>query len=84
MYLFDIRKDSEALSSTMAHEDTTSFISISQSVPGLVLTAGEDELVKIWDIKSNEPDTFHLVNYKKLKIVILGRFILRSVAISSF
>ena len=49
-----------------AHETTASGLALSYQVPGLLATASEEEVIKIWDIKSGK---FELVHEKKLKLV---------------
>jgi WD40 repeat protein len=65
--MFDIRQDKEALTFTRAHGSTASGLALSCGVPGLLVTASEEETVKIWDIKDSS--VFQLVHEKKLKLV---------------
>lgn len=66
--MFDTRQ-TEPIYSNKAHESPVNCISISSQVPNMFISASEDEMVKIWDIKEN---SFELIHEKRLKIVILN------------
>ena len=54
------------LFSKKASESAITGITLSSSVPGLFVTASENEYVRIWDIQNNEME---LIHEKKLKLV---------------
>ncbi len=62
--MFDIRMDA-AVVTLKAHEESIGSLSMSSTVPGLLLTGSEDESVKIWDVTSSG---IELVHSKQLKI----------------
>ncbi len=62
--MFDIRMDTATVT-IRAHEESIGSLSLSSTVPGLLLTGSEDESVKIWDVKSSN---IELIHTKQLKI----------------
>jgi periodic tryptophan protein 1 len=82
VYIYDIRNENP-LSSFKAHSDESAVIGLALSsfVPNLLVTACEDEVVKIWDI---ENDTFEFIFEKKLKLVIISIYFLILFKNSSF
>jgi periodic tryptophan protein 1 len=66
VYIYDIRSNDKPMSSLKAHESAVVGLSLSSYVPDLLVTACEDELVKIWDIENDKLD---FVFEKKLKLV---------------
>lgn len=50
-----------------AHDESIGTLSMSSSVPGLLLTGSEDESVKVWDVTNS---SINLVYTKPFKIVI--------------
>ncbi len=71
VYICDIRQD-KPLNVVKAHESATTGLSLSSKVPGLLVTASEEEYVKIWDVQGGN---FDLVHSKKLKIVSFKLFL---------
>lgn len=65
IYVCDIRKDAPILTKK-AHESSTSGIALSSQVPGLLMTSGDDEFIRVWDIENG---AIELIHEKKLKIV---------------
>ena len=66
-YIYDIRMDGATpLAKTATDESALVGLTFSSQVPGLLVTASEDDVCKIWDV---EQDTFELVFEKKLKLV---------------
>ncbi|CAF0795664.1 unnamed protein product [Brachionus calyciflorus] len=61
--LIDIRNDAP-VATVKAHDSAVSGLSISSQVPGLLLSACEDEILKIWDIKNH---SFDKIYEEKLK-----------------
>ena len=64
--MIDIRMDTPVVV-FKAHEDSINSISMSSKVPGLLLTGADDEIVKVWDVKS---DAIEFVYEKKFHLVI--------------
>lgn len=66
----DCRNTKKPLFSFQAHDETTSSISFSNSVPGMFATASIDKSVKIWDaLKSSQDGSIpKLVAYKTLNV----------------
>lgn len=64
--MYDIRQ-TEALQSFKAHESPVNSIAISSQVPNMFVSASEDEIVKVWDLKET---TAEFIHEKKIKIVI--------------
>ena len=70
--MVDIRQD-KPLISMQAHEESVSALCLSSKVPGLLVTASSDEIVKIWDIKD---DCLDCVYQKNINIVsIFGLYL---------
>lgn len=63
--MIDIRND-KPVSSIKAHDSSVCGLSLSAKVPGLLISACEDEIVKIWDIKNH---SFEKIYEDKLKTV---------------
>ncbi len=63
--MIDIR-NAEPLLTLEAHEGSVNAIAMSSSVPNLLCTGSEEEIVKIWDLTASSID---LVYEKKFKIV---------------
>ena len=61
----DIRNDKPLFSEQISDSATTG-LTLSCNVPGLLVTASENEYVRIWDIQSSKME---LVHEKKLKLV---------------
>ena len=71
MHICDIRNDAPLLSKKVSESAITG-ITLSSSVPGLFVTASENEYVRIWDIQNNEME---LIHEKKLKLVKKNKLI---------
>lgn len=67
IHYIDIRSDNVVFEWS-AHKKAVSGLSLSNSIPGCLLTAG-DKCVKIWDIRSDKPE---MIMEKKLAIGDLG------------
>ena len=75
MTIIDIRTE-QPLGTIKAHEGSLCGISVSSKVPNMIVTASEDEVVKVWDMnastassESEDQSLFELVFEKTLKIV---------------
>ena len=66
VHVCDIRNDKPLFSKQLSDSATTG-VTLSSSVPGLLVTASENEYVRIWDLENNQME---LVHEKKLKLVI--------------
>ncbi len=65
----DIRYPGRApLFSFKAHEETTSSISFSGTVPGLMATSSIDKTVKVWDVTPGSTAPPKLVGYKSMNV----------------
>jgi hypothetical protein len=71
VHICDIRNDAPLLSKKVSESAITG-ITLSSSVPGLFVTASENEYVRIWDIQNNEME---LIHEKKLKLVKKNKLI---------
>jgi len=67
VHCVDIRS-SEIVFQWSSHKSATSGLSLSNSIPGCLITSG-DKVVKVWDIRSNKPN---LIMEKKLSIGDIG------------
>ena len=66
VHICDIRNEAPLLSKNVSESAITG-ITLSSSVPGLLVTASENEYVRIWDIDNN--NQMELIHEKKLKLV---------------
>lgn len=67
----DIRQGASPLFSFKAHDQTTSSISFSPDIPGLMATSSIDQTVKIWDVQdvpSSSSRLPKLVGYKTMNV----------------
>jgi periodic tryptophan protein 1 len=65
----DNRRNDKPLYSFQAHDKTTSSISFSQQIPGMLATASIDKVVKIWDVQSASASSAPaLVAYKSMAV----------------
>jgi WD40 repeat protein len=66
VHMCDIRQDKPLFSKQVESDDSAiTSLCMSSSVPGLLVTASENECVKIWDIEQNQME---LVHERKLKL----------------
>ncbi len=54
--------------SFMAHDTTTSSLSFSSRVPGMLATASVDKFVKVWDVSEWQAETPRMVAYKSMMV----------------
>lgn len=68
IYINDRRNEAKSVCTLKAHESGPAVFSLSMQVPGLLVTADESEIVKVWDIKNNK--TIEYIAQKTFKSVL--------------
>lgn len=64
VYCYDIRADKPQFK-LKAHRSAVTALTLSPAIEGCLITSSEDQSVKVWDIRTNEPQ---LVEQKKCKL----------------
>eukprot|EP01035_Chromulina_nebulosa_P018418 gene18418-24122_t len=65
----DIRQLNEVMYSFQAHNKTTTSISFSHSIPGMLATASTDKTIRIWDtLNSSESNLPKQIAYKSMNV----------------